>query len=209
MYSARANGARCASRLSTSTIPFSANSSDVVVFVAGGSTGISVDLDLPVGTAHDGTGGIDSLVGIEDIVGSQLGDTITGDATANQLSGEDGADTIFGGDGADIIEGDGLLFSSNCDDTLYGGDGGDTLNGGIGDDILVGGNGVDIFVFGTFDGEATDTIVDFEDGVDSIGLSGGVTVASGLGTATVTLSSGTAIAAGNLDPWEGDDFFAI
>jgi Ca2+-binding RTX toxin-like protein len=53
---------------------------------------------------------------------------------------------------------------------LDGGDGNDTLHGGDGDDVLIGGAGSDRFAFSGNNG--TDTIADFQPGIDTIGLSG-------------------------------------
>ena len=61
-----------------------------------------------------------------------------------------------------------MLNGQAGDDTLNGEGGNDTLIGGLGNDILIGGAGADTFIFN--DGDGTDTIVDFEAGVDSIDL---------------------------------------
>lgn len=59
------------------------------------------------------------------------------------------------------------------DDTLLGGNGADELTGGNGADKLTGGNGPDVFIFAAAD--ETDVITDFEDGLDTIALSSGLT----------------------------------
>ena len=79
---------------------------------------VTVNLDAGTATGGDGT---DTLTSIENIVGSQFDDSLTGDNNANHISGGAGADTIIGGLGAD------------------------TLTGGLGNDILTGGDGADIF----------------------------------------------------------------
>ena len=82
----------------------------------------------------------DTLVSIENVIGSNDGDIITGSGQAdNTFSGLDGNDTLLGGDG---------------NDTLLGGRGGDTLEGGAGDDFVQGGGGSDI----TDGGEGIDTV---------------------------------------------------
>jgi Ca2+-binding RTX toxin-like protein len=53
---------------------------------------------------------------------------------------------------------------------LSGGDGNDVLHGGSGDDWLDGGVGADRFVFSGNNG--TDTITDFQAGVDTVDISG-------------------------------------
>jgi Ca2+-binding RTX toxin-like protein len=76
-----------------------------------------VHADLGAGTA---TGvGLDTLIAIENLQGSQQEDTLIGDAGNNQIHG-------FGGN-----------------DTIDGGDGHDSLNGGPGDDGIIGGDGID------------------------------------------------------------------
>ncbi|MEO0768064.1 MAG: hypothetical protein AAFY72_01310 [Cyanobacteria bacterium J06649_4] len=66
-------------------------------------------------------------------------------------------------------------------DTLTGGLGNDVLMGGLGDDLLTGGEGDDIYrgndgsdIFAIAPGEGRDTIRDFEDGIDFMGLSNGL-----------------------------------
>jgi len=69
------------------------------------------------GGSSAGADGSDTLVSIENVVGSAFNDTLTGNNNANILNGGAGADTINGGGG---------------DDLLIGGDGGDALDGGAG-----------------------------------------------------------------------------
>ncbi|MGB3759988.1 MAG: hypothetical protein WBA07_27040 [Rivularia sp. (in: cyanobacteria)] len=83
------------------------------------------------------------------------------------LFGTPGDDNLNGGNGKDTLNG------GAGNDTLVGGNGADNLTGGLGDDILTGGKGGDIFILAV--GEGTDTITDFGDGPDAIGLTGGLT----------------------------------
>ncbi len=83
---------------------------------------------------------------------------IVGTADPDSLTGTD-ADEVFKG-----LEGN---------DTLSGQGGNDWLFGGVGDDLLEGGHDSDRFVLTA--GYGTDTISDFEDGVDYLGLEGGLT----------------------------------
>ena len=64
------------------------------------------------------------------------------------------------------------LVGGNDDDLLNGGTGDEELRGNLGNDILIGGQGSDTFIFASGDG--TDTIIDFNDGTDLIGLDGGL-----------------------------------
>ena len=82
----------------------------------------AITVDLTAGTASgDGT---DTLTGIEEVYGSQQGDTISGDAVANALFGGPGNDNILGADGDDYLDG------GNGTDTLDGGNGTDTCKNG-------------------------------------------------------------------------------
>ena len=56
------------------------------------------------GNANDGLGN-DTLVNIENLVGSAYADRLTGDGLANRLDGGAGNDTLNGGAGADILIG--------------------------------------------------------------------------------------------------------
>lgn len=98
-----------------------------------------------------GGAGSDTLMDIENLLGSQYGDTLTGSAFANILNG---------GAGNDI---------------LNGGAGNDALIGGAGKDALTGGAGADIFSFSATTesarGTNRDVITDFVRGADKIDLS--------------------------------------
>jgi 2',3'-cyclic-nucleotide 2'-phosphodiesterase/3'-nucleotidase/5'-nucleotidase len=130
--------------------------------------------------------------GGNDIVAGELGndvifggdgdDILRGDRNSSNPGGRKGGDDIiFGGAGNDRIggkAGNDRLFGEEGDDQIWGDDGDDFLRGGLGNDILVGdnfsgGQGRDTFVLAI--GEGTDTILDFEVGVDFIGLADGLT----------------------------------
>lgn len=70
---------------------------------------------------------------IENIIGTQFNDTLTGNQAANRLEGGNGDDRLFGGNG---------------NDTLLGGAGDDWLAGGAGIDLLDGGAGFDLALLG-------------------------------------------------------------
>ncbi len=91
---------------------------DVVDF-RDSATAISANISMTSNTsfsagainAASSTGqGTDSLIGIENIIGSSLADIIIGDAAANTISGSGGNDTILAGGGVDIIDADGELL---------------------------------------------------------------------------------------------------
>lgn len=67
-----------------------------------GSNG-AVNVNLADGTASDGEGGSDTLVGIERARGGRFADTLTGDAGRNVFAGNAGNDTMDGGDGVDRV----------------------------------------------------------------------------------------------------------
>ncbi|NEP19177.1 MAG: calcium-binding protein, partial [Leptolyngbya sp. SIO4C1] len=138
-----------------------------------------------VGTEADDTletaGGDDTVageLGSDIITGGGGDDVLRGDrnARAPQDGESGGDDLIFGGEGNDRIggkSGNDILSGDAGDDLIFGDAGDDILMGVIGNDILVGdnfsgGSGSDTFIFGNGDG--TDTILDFEVGIDRIGL---------------------------------------
>jgi Ca2+-binding RTX toxin-like protein len=84
-----------------------------------------------------------------------LGGTFTGTSGKDVLPGTGRDDRLFGGRRGDVID---------------GGAGNDRIDGGGGKDYLTGGDGADIFVFEA-DGRK-DFIMDFQDGMDLIDLSG-------------------------------------
>jgi Ca2+-binding RTX toxin-like protein len=82
--------------------------------------------------------GLNSQAGIENLVGSPQGDTLTGDGGPNAISGGLGTDTISGAAGNDTIDGglgaDQLNGDADADDISFGL--GDNVTGGTGDDTL-------------------------------------------------------------------------
>jgi len=135
----------------------------------------------------DGGVGNDSLLGgaNNDTLYGDIGDDIlNGEAGDDLLYGEEGNDRVFGGDGGDALNGgagrDTLyggngndVFWGNADnDSLFGDAGDDFLSGDPGNDLLVGGLGNDTFF--TLLGTGSDTIQDFQDSFDKIGLGGGL-----------------------------------
>jgi Ca2+-binding RTX toxin-like protein len=128
-----------------------------------------VFLDLAKGTAKHATG-TDTLVQIENVQGTNTGDTITGDGKANRLLGDGGADFINGGGGNDSIDG------GTSKDFIDGGSGADKISGGEGNDDLTGGSGADTFQFFFLKdvgvgASGRDSISDLEKGADKIDVS--------------------------------------
>lgn len=113
--------------------------------------------------------GADALVDVERLIGSDHGDTLTGDEGKNSISGLGGPDRIEGMGGADVQK------SGVGDDRIHGGDGPDSHYGGPGDDFMDGGDGADAPSFkfssdpvvvdlaeGTAEGEGSDTFINME-----------------------------------------------
>ncbi|WP_369293230.1 beta strand repeat-containing protein [Microcoleus sp. herbarium8] len=93
----------------------------------------------------------------------------------DQICGGLGNDLLFGNEGEDTVNGDAgndSLYGGKDEDSLLGGAGDDFLFGDEGNDTLIGGTGNDRFMLGIDLG--SETILDFQDGTDSIGLMGGL-----------------------------------
>jgi Ca2+-binding RTX toxin-like protein len=98
----------------------------------------AVKVNLAIKDAQKtGGAGKDTLVSIENLVGSHFNDTLTGNGSDNKLFGSLGNDLLKGGGGNDTLNGE----ADN--DTLNGGAGNDILNGGAGTDLLQGSTGDD------------------------------------------------------------------
>ncbi|MDM0018336.1 peroxidase family protein [Variovorax saccharolyticus] len=104
--------------------------------LAGTSSGATITTNAAGnGTATSAATGSDTLVAVENFIGSQGNDVINVDVGANVVDGQDGDDIINTGAGAD------------------------RLTGGLGNDSMNGGAGNDVFLFGT--GFGLDTITGF------------------------------------------------
>lgn len=155
-----------------------ASGNDTVSYVSA-TAGVTV----AVNGASQATGGsgTDTLSNIENLSGSQYGDSLTGDGNANILRGDDGHDILIGGAGSD---------------QLYGDAGNDRLADSIGDDTLSGGAGNDTYVVA---GSTGSILIEDSTGIDTLdasGATGGVTIdltpgsTSNIDGRMVTLSSG-------------------
>lgn len=182
--------------------------SDTVDYSASGA---AVNIVLNV-SASGGDAAGDILAGMDDLIGSEFGDNLTGydgvhdgRTTSNIIDGGGGNDTIFGLGGNDLLyggTGNDLIFGGWGDDTLFGGAGNDTLDGGDGNDFMYGGDGDDRIIAGTwnnqlFGGAGNDTFV-AENGFGNNTITGGETSdtlgdmldASGLTTAATLTFTG-------------------
>ncbi|NET41693.1 DUF6851 domain-containing protein [Okeania sp. SIO2B3] len=107
-----------------------------------------------------------SLISPSETFGTDESDELIGTPDNNFISGHRQDDLIPGGDGND------LLYGGKGNDIVDGGAGIDIIGGHRGDDVLIGGPGGDRFDFAL--GHGNDIIVDFEDGIDAIGLEDGL-----------------------------------
>ena len=150
-----------------------------------------VVVDLRTTGRQDTLGaGLDALLNIENLIGTNFNDELTGNFLNNDLNGgigndilegRQGNDILRGGAGDDILYGDENAFDAGGagDDTLIGGAGNDTLIGGAGDDTLNGGVGNDFL-----DGDA---------GIDT------ASYAAASGAVRVNLNTGVAAGAEGTD----------
>jgi Ca2+-binding RTX toxin-like protein len=146
---------------------------------------------------ESGADTLDGYLGDDTLYGGSDRDVLYGGAGADRLEGDEGNysslgsnDTLYGGADNDVLggnKGNDVLYGENGGDYVEGGIGTDTIVGGSGNDILIGAYGVwfhglyavadqvkDVFVFNNnTDGQQTDTIVGFEDGIDKIQIING------------------------------------
>ncbi len=124
---------------------------------------------IDIGLMRTGNGGDssgDQLVGIERIVGSGFDDLLVGAGSVSAtLEGGAGNDTIYD------YAGDSFLYGGAGNDVIVAGAGNDLLNGGLGNDVMQSGTGADVFEFDTTTWDR-DTILDWQDGVDLIDVTG-------------------------------------
>lgn len=113
---------------------------------------------------------------IEDVVGSQHGDIITGNNVDNFLFGLSGDDTIEGGLGIDFLEG------GNGNDTLIG-EFGTGFLAGARSETMLGGNGFDIFLPGA-------RAEDIDGGANDAGTNDMLSYGRSLAGVTVNLQTG-------------------
>ncbi len=127
---------------------------DTVDYSVGGLTrGVTVDLRLATQQYTRGAG-YDTIINVENVIGSNYADTINGSALNNKITSGAGNDTVYGNDGHDNI---------------HDGAGSDVYNGGTGNDWFH----VDMTTGGSdlFDGGP-----DGADGLMFVGATSGVTV---------------------------------
>ena len=76
--------------------------SDTVSYAASGA---AVTVNLATGAASGGDAQGDTLISIENVIGSAFADTLTAASAGSRLSGGDGNDRLVAGAGADALDG--------------------------------------------------------------------------------------------------------
>ncbi len=151
-----------------------------------------VTVDLAAGTAS-GAHGNDTILNIENVIGSNNDDAISGNGVANVLNGGIGDDYLAGRGGDD-------LFSLDGSDWAEGGTGNDTfLVTGAGDLSAHGGAGTDAFDASSMDGGL---VIDLNQNLISGELDGMVPVWADFGTAEARTVDGVTLTP--LDVWGAD-----
>ncbi|MDF1733637.1 MAG: hypothetical protein P1U37_00035 [Minwuia sp.] len=164
--------------------------SDTIDYSTIADGGVTVDLNA--GTAVVEGISDDTLVGVENVIGTAQSDNIFGDGADSRIEARAGDDFVDGGDGIDDILGE------DGNDTLTGGDGADSLRGGFGQDSINGDNGNDFI-----QSEQDNDTVSGDAGDDTIsGGSGADLIDGGVGADSLNGDAGNDTVRGG----DGDDF---
>jgi Ca2+-binding RTX toxin-like protein len=159
---------------------------------------------------------LDTLVSIENVIGSSGVDWLVGNAGDNYLSGGAGDDLIEGKGGADVLDGGagndnivtgGIFGAAAPGSLMIGGDGADTIQSGNSNDTMLGGAGDDFLEVSNF---ATTRVLDGGDGSDTlIFVQGAATFSSGvvvdLGQTTQTIAAGVVVSLSSVENITGTD----
>jgi Ca2+-binding RTX toxin-like protein len=162
-----------------------------------------VRIDLRLTGAQDTLGaGKDTILSVENILGTRYADTLNGSNGANLLDGGMGNDKLYGNAGSDT------LYGRNGNDLLDGGTDDDLLDGGAGDDTAYGGLGDDNIVADS-DSMGND-VFDGGGGIDMVryyraAMASGVTVDLNI-TAAQNTGGGGVDTFRNIEGVEGSDF---
>jgi Ca2+-binding RTX toxin-like protein len=95
-----------------------------------GGVGVKITMDgLAANDGEAGTEGDNVKADVENAIGTQYNDLITGNASANRITGGKGNDLLNGGDNDDVFDqGDDLTSGDEDSDTIVGGKGIDTVD---------------------------------------------------------------------------------
>ncbi|NJK68651.1 MAG: DUF4394 domain-containing protein [Microcoleus sp. CSU_2_2] len=147
----------------------------------------TIQADSLSGSGEDDV--IFGLMGNDIIAGNSGNDSIFGGKDSDSIDGNSGRDSLFGDLASDTINGgedNDFVFGGKDNDLIFGNSGNDVLSGDRGVDILAGGDGADVFVLSRYaDADPfrtsgginlgnADSIADFVDRIDLIGLAGGL-----------------------------------
>ena len=140
---------------------------DTVSYAEGisGATGVVVRLDTVTAQATGGSG-TDTLLNVENLIGSNYDDALTGNALANRLEGGAGNDTLVGALGGDT------LLGGAGNNSIDGGGGANEIHAGAGDagnNTIIAGSGANhlsIYSYGS-------TSITLGSGNNTIDLHGG------------------------------------
>ncbi len=178
---------------------------DTVDYSSGSAKKVTVD--LVAGTAKGE--GNDTLINIENVIGSKGSDSITGSAGDNMLDGGNGNDKLVGNGGNDTLyggAGNDSIVAGFGNDYIDAGVGNDNINAGDGDNDIYAGAGNDRVVSG-----AGEDLIHADDGNDNVTAGAGDdTVYAGAGNDRVTGDAGNDWLYGeagkdNLIGGDGDD----
>lgn len=153
---------------------------------------------------------LDTLVSIENVIGSSGVDWLVGDAGNNYLSGGAGNDLLEGKGGADVLDGGagndnlvtgGIFGAAAPGSLMIGGDGDDTIQSGNSNDTMLGGAGNDFLEVSNY---VTTRVVDGGDGSDTLlfvstigAFAAGVTV--DLNKGMQTIAPGVSVTISNVE----------
>jgi Ca2+-binding RTX toxin-like protein len=143
-------------------------------------SGTTAGATITVVSSTSAQTGVDVLLQVENIIGSQGNDNITLNGNVNVIDGQGGNDTINAGGDAD---------------TVIGGDGNDSLNGGAGNDTFIFALGFDADTITGFDANPTGgqdrLFLDSSLGINALNFATNVSItASGVGGVNTLITIG-------------------
>jgi Ca2+-binding RTX toxin-like protein len=155
---------------------------DTVTY-ADAPSGVTVDLQTDRST---GGGGNDTLASIENVIGSNSNDTLSGDSFANHLEGGGGDDVLNGRGAADTLDG------GSGNDTVNYADAGGAVSVNLATGTTTGGSGSDTLVsIENATGSAFNDTLTGDAGANSLsGLGGNDTLQGGAGNDTIDGGTG-------------------
>ncbi len=202
----------------------------VNAFSADLATGVTVNLNTQGVGQNTVAAGVDTLTGIENLIGSGLNDTLTGDGNDNVIEGGLGADLMDGGAGSDTasyagatsgvtvnlgggaqntgagsdtLSGFENLLGSAFNDSLTGDANANTLSGGAGDDTLNPGANI-VGAVDVLDGGSGSDTASFAGLAGVTATLAGATASIGVDTIATFVSIENLIGSSNNDTLTGD-----